>query len=178
MTEATQTLLNSVAVAIVSALLGLLSAWVLFRRANQIREADRIATGHIKLLERVADLEGKLALVNQAVIPISTAFQAILIKELTHYHTPEMDGLMTKIGPPNLLTPAEELRLAILLEERTRDMDVQISDSERDAALILPAVMKRARAEAEVLIGAEALKLKLVTVAAVVGLPVVIAETR
>ena len=112
-------------------------------------------------------------------IPISTAFQTVLVKQMTHYHTPEMDGLMKKIGPPNTLTEAEEHRLTILLKERTQDMGSEITPSERDAAAILPMVMKRARIEADTLAGAEALKLRLVTVAAVVGLPInVAAETE
>ena len=104
-------------------------------------------------------------------VPISTAFQAILIKELTHFHTPEMDALMAKIGPPNTLTVVEQERLAVLLNERMKDMGPLISDSERDAARILPAIMKRAKIEQNVITGAEETKVSLVSVAMVVGVP-------
>src|SRR5678815_4707353 len=95
-------------------------------------------------------------------MPISTAFQAILIKELTHFHTPVMDALMSKIGPPFTLTAAEETELIAALEQRTQDMAAEISDSERDAAKILPLVMKRAKLEALAL-QPEDTRLKLVT---------------
>jgi len=172
MDTATRALLNSIALLIFASLLTFVAARYWFQRNIALASAKAIADDHQRVLNRLVELETKLALVNQAVIPISTAFQAILIKELTHFHTPEMDALMEKIGPPNTLTDEEERRLAQLLDERTRDMGPLISDAERDAAKILPAVMKRARAEAAVIDTAEGLKLKLVTVAAVVGVPV------
>lgn len=143
-------ILNSVFISLVGAALSFLTAWFWFQRKKALDAAVALTSEHEKVKLRVADLETKLALVTQAVVPISTAFQAILIKELTHYHTPEMDELMVKIGPPNLLTKDEENRLFILLEERTRDMGPLISESERGAAHILPVVMARARAENEV----------------------------
>jgi len=105
-------------------------------------------------------------------VPLNMAMQAMLIKELTHYHAPEMDVLMQNLGPPSTLSESEEARLAVLLDERTREMGPLISPSERDAAAILPVIIKRAKAEAEMLAGAEAMKLRLVTVTAVVGVPV------
>jgi len=96
--------------------------------------------------KRIDALEMKLALVTQSVTPISAAIQAILIKELTHTHKVEMDALLVKVGPPNVLTPEEELRLAAMLKERSKDPD--IPRSERDAAEILPAIIRRAEAEA------------------------------
>lgn len=97
--------------------------------------------------KRLTTLETQLAVVSAAVVPISTAFQAILIKELTHFHTPEMDALLAKVGPPNVLTPVEQDRLGVLLKERTKDLGEAISQSEREAAAILPIVMKRAAVE-------------------------------
>lgn len=116
--------------------------------------------------ERITSIEKQLALVGQAVLPISTAFQAILIKELTHFHAPELDELLTKIGPPSTMTPEEEARFAVLLKERTRDLGDQITDSERGAALILPTIIKRAKAEAAILetVPAIPVAFKLVTV--------------
>ena len=113
---------------------------------------------------RLMEMETKLALVNAAVVPISTAFQAILVKELTHFHTPEMDALMVKIGPPSTLSESDEARLGVMLRERMEDMGAEISDSERGAAMILPEVMKRARAEQEILASGPAPQVKLVAV--------------
>ena len=139
------------ALIVLSAACGFLAKFYFSTRVETRNKAAAILQGNDAMKARLADLEGKLALVNAAVIPISTAFQAILIKELTHFHTPEMDALLVKVGPPNTLTGDEETRLAVLLAERTKDMGPKISDSERDAASILPAVMRRARKEQEML---------------------------
>ena len=171
-----ESLINSAGLLALGAVFTFFGTWFWTHRKDKADKADKLAEANLLLLSRVSELEGKLALINQAVIPISTAFQAILIKELTHYHTPEMDALMRKVGPPSTLTEAEEERLAQLLLERTTDMGDAISDSERDAAMILPAVMRRARIEASVLTGTKDMGLKLVTVAAVVGLPVTVRE--
>ena len=160
-----ETILNSVVLAAFSAALAFASAWFLAHRAAKTAERTQ-------LLQRVSELESKLALVNQQMIPISTAMVAMFVKELTHYHTPEMDALMVKIGPPNTLTAQDYDRLAVLLEERTRDMGPLITDSERDAAGMLLPMLKRSRIEMETLDGAESLKMRLVPVAAVVGLSV------
>ena len=85
------------------------------RKASHAKAAAATKAAEAVAL-RVTSLEGKLALVDQAVVPISAAFQAILIKELTHYHTPEMDELLTKVGPPSTLTASEIDDLARLLQ--------------------------------------------------------------
>lgn len=127
----------TVGLAIFTALFGFLSAAFWW----QVSERRR-------LVARVSELEVKVGLVTQAVVPISTAFQAVLIKTLTHFHTPVVDALLAKLGPPYALTDeeAEQLRLALL--DRERDMGDRITDEERDAAHILPAVIKRAKADA------------------------------
>jgi hypothetical protein len=145
--------------------LSFVSALYFALRKERINKAAHLAEANVAMVQRVSELEAKLALVNAAVIPISTAFQAILIRELTHLHTPEMDALLVKIGPPLTLTPAEEERLAVMLRERAKDKDKEIPNSERDAALILPAVMKRARAEQALLQTAQDLKLQVISVA-------------
>lgn len=175
---ATRSLINSAGLLVFGSVLTFIAAryWHLRNLAmTQAKEAElksqAIAAEHQRVLLRINELEGKLALVNQAIVPISTAFQAILIKELTHFHTPEMDALLEKIGPPNTLTSEEQDRLSVLLSERTQDMGPAISESERDAAAILPIVIKRALTEAEIIRAAEAMKMQLVTVTAVMGLP-------
>jgi hypothetical protein len=125
-------------------------------------KADELAKSLALLVDRVAAAESKLALVGAAVLPLFTAAQAELVKQLTHFHTPEMDALLVKLGPPYMLTPQEDDRLAVLLKEREQDMGDQISEDERDAARMLPMVMRRAKRESE-LVAAE-LVLKVVSV--------------
>jgi hypothetical protein len=152
------------AMAIMSACLGFLGNRYFVRRKEIKADAQAVAEDKKATLSRITELESKLALVNAAVVPISTAFQAILIKELTHFHTPEMDALMVKIGPPNTLNPTDEKRLEVMLKDRMDDMGPEISDRERGAAMILPEVMKRARAEQDALATIEAPHVKLVAV--------------
>lgn len=142
-----ETWFNTLAITVIGAGLSFFAGWFLYYLAGKRRAAAVLAAANSKLSDRVFELERQLSLVNQAVVPISAAFQAILIKELTHYHTPEMDELMLKLGPPIVLTIKESKRLTILLEERTQDMNSIISDSERDAAHMLPMVMKRVLAD-------------------------------
>ena len=170
MDPATRALLNSIGVVAIGSILSFIAAWFWFTKAARVKkkeqekqaildeakkiasertaEAARLAAQHQTLIDRVFDLEKQLVAVHQVVQPISTAFQAILIKELTHYHTPVMDELLEKIGPPNRLTPEEEEKLFVLLKERTADLDGRIDEAERDAAVMLPMVMKRAKTEA------------------------------
>lgn len=113
-----------------------------------------------KMRDRITELERQLAVIGQTVQPISTAFQALLIKQLTHFHTPELDALLVKLGPPYGLSPDEETRIAELLDQRTRDMGELIDDSERDAAHMLPYVIRRVRTESAL----DSLDLKVVAV--------------
>lgn len=83
-------------------------------------------------------------------MPINAAFQALLTKELTHAHTPELDALLARAGPPSNLSPGEWERMRQLLDERYQDTaDEQIDDNERDAAFIYPIIVKRASQEYE-----------------------------
>src|SRR5579859_7162299 len=128
----------SLIVPAVTAVLGFAAAWYwAAKQANQ------------KLRDRVTELERQHAIIGATVQPISAAFQAVLIKQLTHYHTPVLDGWLRKLGPPITLTEEEEKQLQIELEKRTRDMGPEITESERDAAKMLPMVIARVRAELE-----------------------------
>lgn len=171
-----QSMLNSIGVILLGAVLSFLAAAYWFRRQATVRRRRETEAALQRQEARLVELESKLALVTQSIVPINLAFQAILVNQLTHYHTPEMDALLKKIGPPNALTETEAARLADLLVQRTQDMAAEISESERDAALILPAVMRRARQESETLKVAEQLKMGLVSVATVIGIPVVLHE--
>ena len=120
--------------------------WYRLKTAKTARE--KLQAEYAALMLRVDMLDKQLALVGHDVVPLSAAMQALLIKELTHFHTPRMDLLMSKLGPPSTLSDAEETELLVLLKEREADMGDLISDSERDAAHILPVIIKRAKAEA------------------------------
>jgi hypothetical protein len=142
-------IIGALGMLVVSTGLGLLTTWFWFRKNAAMKERDRIAVEHEKLLERISQIELQSHVLAQAMIPVSAAFQAILIKELTHMHTPEMDALLVKLGPPFELTEDEADRLSILLERRTRDIGAEISASERDAAAMLPALIRRVRTESD-----------------------------
>ena len=129
---------NSIGLLLIGAALTFIAARYWFQRNQAIISAQLIKIEHDKLLTRVADIERDNALVKAAVVPITTAFQALLIKELTHFHTPIMDALMLKIGPPNTLTAEEQQQLSELLAQRAVDMADSIPESEREAALICP----------------------------------------
>lgn len=100
------------------------------------------------LLLKIASMEQQVALVSSQVVPISAAFQAMIIKDLTHDHTPELDLLMTKVGPPSTLTEDEQHRMLELLTHRMDDLNIMMPESEREKAKILPFVMKMAQEEA------------------------------
>ena len=131
-----------------SILLIAFSAVLTFMAASYWFNKNRDTAAAKALTERLATLEAKAAVAEQALVPISSAFQAILIKQLTHYHTPELDALLAKLDPYSL-TDEEERRFYFLLEERTRDMGSEIDASERNAAKMLPYVIKRVKEETD-----------------------------
>lgn len=113
-------------------------------------KAKDLAEAHDLLLARVIEAEKELAVfratMSTALLPVSAMFQAALVKHLTHNHTPEMDDLLARI---NDLSVTETERLHVLLKERVVEFDdPEIDDLERDAAVMMPYVMKRVRAEA------------------------------
>lgn len=130
--------------------------------AKKVRQdALDVITEEQRLLRvQVSEIKVALGVIGATIQPLSVVFQAALTKQLTHMHTPEMDALLAMLDP-FVLTIEQEARLAVLLAERTRDMGGEISDSERDAAMMLPFVMKRVRAEKR-LYGAGELKLVIV----------------
>ena len=104
--------------------------------------AERVTT----LATHVATIETQMVRIRDAV-PLHVALQTILIKELTHFHTPELDFLLTKLGPPYRLTESEEETLLAGLKQRERDMGAEISQSEREAAQMLPLLINRIKRE-------------------------------
>jgi hypothetical protein len=175
--NSTSIFFQSIALLVFGSALTFIGTLFWWQKNQAVSKATSLARDHALLMDRVRAAEIQLAKMGETIVPISTAFQAILIKELTHFHTPEMDSLMQKIGPPNTLTPSEEKRLFnVLLPEREKDMGPQISDSERDAARILPAVTRRAKAESDALQFAQERNLKLISIASIIGVPVIASE--
>ena len=155
-----QSLFNSVGLLVVASIIAAFWTWFWrFRsttiarleraRYDEMLKADKLAVEHRELVSKVNELQQQLGLVNQVVTPINQAMQALLIRELTHYHTPELDALMAKLPPEGHLTIKEQERLAVLLAERENELNGSIPESEREAAHILPFVIKRVLAEAE-----------------------------
>lgn len=139
---------TTVVTGILAGVVSLLVGAILFYAAGRRAAALLIAAGHSDVLHRLSIAETELAVLRQQVVPISAAFQAVLVQNLTHYHTPELDALMVKLAPYTL-TKEEFNRLITLLDERTRDMGPEISEEEREAAIILPYVIRRVRADQE-----------------------------
>ena len=162
----------SLILSLITAIIGFLMARYWYTKSTAAELARSRKAIDDSFSAKIAELEKQQAAMHQQVLPISTAFQAILIKELTHFHTPKMDALMVKLGPPYVLNEAEEIELSIALKERAVDKASEISESERDAAQMLPMVMKRVKLEA-----ATAVILQDLTVVAM-ALPAVVTEVK
>ena len=111
--------------------------WFIYRR-----ERGDVYRAHALLVAEVLELRSHM-IGTATAVPINVAIQTLLIKELTHYHTPEVDALLAKLGPPFTLTDDEERALLLALEKREQEKDSQITDSEREAARMLPLIIKR-----------------------------------
>jgi hypothetical protein len=128
-------------------LLTFLFAWYWFVKNARVKAAAELATEAKALTGRIIELEKQMHLIEKTIVPGWIALQAKIVEELTHLHTPVTDALLVKIGPPNTLTDEETGQLVHALEERSRSADVP--EAERDAAVMLPLVMKRAKQEQE-----------------------------
>src|ERR1700686_3873345 len=84
----------------------------------------------------------KIGILSLPVQQMSAAFQMAIVKQLTHFHTPKLDALLAKLGPPFMLTEAEMEELIAELKNREQDMGQLIDDGEREAAKMLPAIMR------------------------------------
>ena len=143
------TLLTSVLPAVIAAMLSFIGALYWTGRKAALDAAALTEAKADTLHQRVDELERQMMAIGTTVQPISAAFQAILVKELTHFHTPVLDALLVKLGPPFTLTADEEKQLAAELAKRERDMGPSITPSERNAAGMLPWLIPRVRAAAE-----------------------------
>lgn len=172
-----QAYINSIGLILIGSMVTAFWAWFWRFRTTTVKrledekaavaaKADKLAKEHQELVAAVAELKSQLGLVSQVVTPINQAMQALLIRELTHYHTPELDALMAKLPPDGNLTEAEQLRIIVLLRERADELNGTIPESEREAAIILPYIIKRVKVEAESIANAltDAPQLKIVAV--------------
>lgn len=173
-----QVYLNSV----IGALLAFAATWfwwaknqLAIRNQSELDAANErarvLAVAHEAVLARVTELETKERVASQQFSPIITAFQAILVKQLTHPNKDEMDELLIKVGPPHTLTPDESARLAVMLKERSHDIGGEVTLSEREAAIIMPIVMRMASEEQTNITAAhdtDPSNLKMITVVSVV----------
>lgn len=109
------------------------------------------------VLERIGELERQLGIVGAQVAPFNVAFQSMLVKQLTHFHTPENDRLLAKLGGVNVpptITDEEEAELHVALQAIVDDPTIPAD--ERDAAEMLPIQIRRVKREAEELAKGEA----------------------
>jgi hypothetical protein len=136
MSEATRSFINSAGLALSSATLTFLMAWLWWRKNEAVSRAKEAAAAHKVVLDDISELKTNIRLIN---LSRSEAFQAQLIEKLTHHHTPVIDALMAKVGPPNVLTQKEDRALTDELIKRASDP--AIDDEERLAAVLLPGVM-------------------------------------
>jgi hypothetical protein len=141
------------------------AAWFWFTKNAAVQRAAVIKAEHEALISRVTELELRERVAEEKITPIATAFQALLIKTLTHADREEMDSLLFKLGPPDTLNNEERTRLMIMLKERGAGSGAALTSDEREAAMILPAVMKIAAEEQANMDHAGSLRgLKLVTI--------------
>lgn len=129
-----------------AAVVSVASAWYWFNRRTAQDATNKLADAASATNDRILDLERQLAAMQANVMPISAAFQAVLIKQLTHFHTPILDALLERAAD-GVLTDEQEQQLADELKLRASEVDATIDNSEREAAVMLPMVMKRVRAE-------------------------------
>lgn len=142
----TEVNLNSIGIIVLTAVVSAIFAIFISRyTADRLRKEKKSDERDAK----IAELEKQLLLVGASVVPISAAFQAMLIKKLTHFHTPELDALMVKIGPPYRLLHVEYERLIFLLDQTVKSLNGDIDDLERFAAIMLPMVIRMVLAETE-----------------------------
>jgi len=136
-----ESVLNSAVLIIVGAVVTALMTWLWRSRDAEREKAKALAISHQAVLDRLAELEKREAVAAAAMTPLLTAVQAIFVQKLTHLHKPELDALLVKIGPPDVLSAAERERLMVMLHDRSWDADETVGDDERSAAKILPLLM-------------------------------------
>ena len=165
----TESALNSAALTVLAAVLAFAASWFWHSRNKALRREAALAEDHQKVLARLTELEARVRVADQVVTPIFTAVQTLLVQKLTHLHAPELDALLVKIGPPDVLTDGERARLFDLLHDRSWDEDAAVDADERNAAKALPLIMPMALGEQRAIREAgQSPSLKLMTIVSVV----------
>jgi hypothetical protein len=99
--------------------------------------------------KRVTELERQMAVLMAEAKPINAYVQAMAIAKLTHFHTPETDKLLAKVGARERLSGSDVERLAHALKERESVVDSEVDEEERIWARILPDIIRLAKIEAD-----------------------------
>jgi hypothetical protein len=121
--------------------------WLWFR-VHGTTKVPNITLDSDSIYERMRNVEAQLSALMTTATPLSKLMRDTIIKELTHSHAPELDDLLAKVKADELL-PSDEQRLFALLKERAEARDDRINMDERDAAIMLPPVMRRIKQERE-----------------------------
>lgn len=119
------------------------------KSAAELKSLEEAKQSVVERDKKIEELMRQMAVLQAESIPVQAAFQAMLIAKLTHMHTPEVDDLLKKLGPPVTITEEEMEELRKALEERKIAVDERIDEEERIAARILLDVAMLNRIESE-----------------------------
>ena len=102
-----------------------------------------------RLYARIAEHDRQIAIMSTQVSPLWATVQKVISEELHHPHAQyaEMDLLLEKLEDL-IITPTERQRLKILLQQRSEDMDSNITESQRKSAKLMIDVMDKVVQEA------------------------------
>lgn len=127
-----------------AAALTFLATW--FWKRSAVKDVDK---------GRITKLEQQLAVLMAEAQPINAYVQAMAIAKLTHFHTPETDELLAKVGANKRLSEPDVQRLATAMKEREVVVDSEVDEEERIWARIFPDIVRLAKIEAERLASTE-----------------------
>lgn len=126
------------------ATLTFLATW--FWKRNAAKDVDK---------GRISELEKQMAVLMAEAQPINAYVQAMAIAKLTHFHTPQTDELLAKVGANTRLSEPEVEQLATALKEREGVVDSEVDEEERIWARIFPDIVRLKQIEAERLASTE-----------------------
>lgn len=124
--------------------LGLLVTW--FWKRNAAKDVDK---------SRITELEKQMAILTAEAKPINAYVQAMAIQKLTHFHTPQTDELLARVGANEKLSELDVEKLAAALREREVTVDSEVDEEERIWARIFPDIVRLKQIEAERLASTE-----------------------
>jgi hypothetical protein len=134
--------INSVALLLLGPVIAFLGTWF-WRYRTRVDDAAA-ARG-----EQIATLQKQVTVLETQVKPLWDSTQSRLAKDLTHPSPQfkEADALLGKLQAHEI-EESERQRLLVLLAERARSTDPEVSPAEKESARIMPIVMKKALSEA------------------------------